>query len=92
MEDDEKVRYVLMLGVISFIFTGPMTELFKWLTLVAVLIMLLAIILFAVDGIVLDIIPDRVMKIIAWLGVLLTAVLLVIWWLALPEFFNITLP
>jgi hypothetical protein len=92
MEDDEKVRYTFMVAIVYFIFQMPTTDVMKWVGLVTALVLLLALLLFALDGIVVNIIPDSLAKLIAWVGVLLVAVVLMLGLLTSPQFLDIALP
>ncbi|MHA2104029.1 MAG: hypothetical protein ACW981_11440 [Candidatus Hodarchaeales archaeon] len=75
-----------------FIFQMPTTDVMKWVGLVTALVLLLALLLFALDGIVVNIIPDSLAKLIAWVGVLLVAVVLMLGLLTSPQFLDIALP
>jgi hypothetical protein len=92
MEDDEKVRYTFMVAIVYMIFVMPTTDVMKWVGLVTALVLLLALLLFALDGIVVNIIPDSLAKLIAWVGVLLVAVVLMLGLLTSPLFLDIALP
>ncbi|MHA1990605.1 MAG: hypothetical protein ACW98A_06535 [Candidatus Hodarchaeales archaeon] len=70
----------------------PTTDVMKWVGLVTALVLLLALLLFALDGIVVNIIPDSLAKLIAWVGVLLVAVVLMLGLLTSPQFLDIALP
>ena len=96
MEDDEKVRYTFMLAIVFFIFQYSMPvnypDLFKWAYLLAGLVVLFAIMLFAIDGMVLNIVPDKIAKFIAWLGIFLVVLVMIIAFTSGEPFFNIDLP
>lgn len=101
MEDDEKVRYTFMVGIVFLVYQGVFSgmvtlnaldgsyELFKWVALVATLLLLGAILLFAIDGIVLNIVPDKITKLIAWVGVLLAVVIIMLFWLFNAAFLDL---
>ena len=100
MEDDEKVRYTFMVAIVFMVYKVTFDtmllsntvlgdyDLFKWVGLVAALLLLLAILLFAIDGIVLNIVPDKITKLIAWVGVLLAVVIIMIFYLLSSNFLD----
>ena len=97
MEEEEKIRFVFVLSVVFFVFQSTWIEtlnfeLFKWISLVTGLTLLLAILLFAVDGIALDIIPDNLAKLIAWVGIFLASVVMLFVWLLDPAYLNFPIP
>ena len=91
MEEELRIKYVMMIGIISIFFQGPLSQILKWFTLLGALILLLAFILFAIDGIIPNIVPENIAKITAWIGILFTAILLVLWWITNEMYFNISI-
>ena len=101
MEDDEKVRYTFMVAIVFMVYQATFDqmllsntvlgdyELFKWVGLVTALLLLIAILLFAIDGIVLNIVPDKITKLIAWIGVLLAVLIIMIFYLFNSNFLDL---
>ncbi|MFW9929404.1 MAG: hypothetical protein ACFFD1_08440 [Candidatus Thorarchaeota archaeon] len=94
MEDTEKIQHTFMLAIVFMVlqaFPG-LTDLWKWIFLLVGLVILLAVLLFSIDGLAGGVVPDSIAKLISWLGVLLFVVYVVITVLANPLYLNITLP